>query len=151
MLRFKMLPKMGRHYFTGVSEETGKRYTREIKPGDIIRCESHKLRGAMDKFECLEPDELKKEQQRFAKVGLKVIKIGRGVYDVVNEVTNNIINDVPLTLEEANSIAMAGIKEEEGKEEEAVVVEEEEVKEEEEEEKPVKKIKRKRIKKKREN
>ena len=101
MARYKMLPKMGKHYF----RQDGR--TVCVKPGDIIDTEECELRGAKDKFVRLDPPTPEPEPTR----GLYPKHAGGGRWNVINEATGNPINDELLSKEEAQALVDKGLGE----------------------------------------
>lgn len=67
--------------------------------GDIIDTTRDELRGAIDKFEALEPDPPQPEP----KAGLTMVKVDGG-FDVVNDVSGKVLNDKPLHQHEAEAM-----------------------------------------------
>lgn len=90
-LRFKMKKGMGTHYLPGM---------KAVHPGDEIKCEKEELGGALDKFEQLDPD----PEPEKPKVGLKLLHVGGGYYNVVNDATGKVLNDRPLKKEVAEEM-----------------------------------------------
>ena len=102
MARYQMLPKKGKHYF----RQGGR--TICVKPGNIIDTEECELRGAIDKFQRLDPPPPEPEPTR----GLYARHVGRGRYDVINRATNSPINDTRLSKEEAETLIEEQLAEE---------------------------------------
>jgi len=80
-----------------------------IKPGDVLDCEEHEIRGALDKFEMIseaKPASSPEEdgEKKTDKAGLVLLHRGGGRYNVVNPETEEKINDDYLTKEEAQSL-----------------------------------------------
>jgi len=67
--------------------------------GDIIDTTRDELRGAIDKFEALEPDPPPPEPI----TGLTMVKVDGG-FDVVNDVSGKVLNDKPLHQHEAEAM-----------------------------------------------
>lgn len=93
-LRFRMKPKKGVHYLRRNGSEV------PVRPGDVIECDKDEIKGALDKFEQLDPDPPPKEP----KIGLKAIHRGHGNWDVINEATGEAINTEPLDKAEARKM-----------------------------------------------
>ena len=67
--------------------------------GDVIECYPEMLKYFMDKFEQIDPD----PKPESPEVGLYLVAVDGG-WNVVNSVTKQSLNDVPLTQEVAESI-----------------------------------------------
>lgn len=94
---FRMLPDRGTHIH-GVGREKV-----ELHPGDEITCERWELKGAMDKFKCVQPATQVPPQAQ-PTVGLKLVHRGGQWYDVINEATGKPINDKALRKEDAEQL-----------------------------------------------
>ena len=67
--------------------------------GDVVKTNAEELRGALDKFEQLEPTPSLPEPV----AGMTVVETDGG-YDVVNDVSGKTLNDEPLHQHEAEAI-----------------------------------------------
>jgi hypothetical protein len=81
---------VGPHY------KGGKRYV----PGDIIELHEHQAQGIMFKLEQLDPSPPPPEPE----VSMMIVEIENDMFDVVNEITSERINDSSLTLSQAKSL-----------------------------------------------
>lgn len=124
MPKFLMREKKGKHtYLYPQQNEKGRRKKRVLYPGDIIDCSEYEIAGALDKFECLEPEKLELERNPKPNVGLKAVeveekeivnyikkRVGKGQFDVINEVSGLALNEGPLTKQEANQLVEKATK-----------------------------------------
>ena len=101
MAHYKMLPGMGKHYLRQGGE------TIRVKPGDVIDVEEYEIRGALDKFQRLDPPEPEPEPT----CGLYAEHAGAGRWNVINFATGKAINDELLSKEEAQSLVDKGLSE----------------------------------------
>lgn len=97
---YKKKPNTGKHYF----RRDGKMAC--IENAEVIECFLHELGGALDKFECLnqqEIEEIEEEEERGPEpeIGLRAVHRGHGRWDVIHSVTGEKINNVPLNKQEA--------------------------------------------------
>jgi len=96
MAKYRMKPRTGPHYTGG---------GRLLKPGDVIDCEPHELVGAIDKFECLEPEKVTREHTAPTPVvGLTLEHRGGGRYNVISDTTNEPVNTSLLSREDAENL-----------------------------------------------
>ena len=72
-----------------------------VEPGQEIACDEYLIKGAMDKFDCLDPP----PPPPTPTVGLIAKHFGGGRWAVVNETSGARINDDWLSKEEAIAIA----------------------------------------------
>ncbi|KKN41996.1 hypothetical protein LCGC14_0717560 [marine sediment metagenome] len=84
--------------------------TRQLKPGDMVRCTKGELRGALDKFELYTPYEQIQKlllEGNAPHEGLCVIHRGGKAYDVIRSDTGETVNDKPMTEEAAKRLVNA--------------------------------------------
>jgi len=97
MAKFKL--KKGKKYY---GFKDGKRH--KYVEGDVIDIDPDRLKYHMDIFDPLEPIEAEDERHAAPRTQLKAVYRDDGKYDVVNEVVEIPINDVPLTKKEARAL-----------------------------------------------
>jgi hypothetical protein len=102
------LKKGKKHYWkTPLKKKGSKKFEdRLIENEELIKCDEWELGGAIDKFILLEDEEIPQKPD----LGLVVVNVGKGKYDVVNERTEKKINDEPMSLKEANNLATGETK-----------------------------------------
>ena len=89
-IKYKFKPAVGPHYKDG----------KEYGPGDIIKLRPDQAKGIMHKLEQLEPDPPEPQPE----VSMVIMENADGTYNVVNEVTSEPVNDLPLTMEQARAL-----------------------------------------------
>lgn len=100
MPKYRYKENVGKHYH----KENGK--TRKLVPGDVVEIEESRMIGIKDKFDPI--ISIDKPQQEEIVAGLKIVKLDKGKFNVVNEITGVPINDEPLTRKEAFELVKNG-------------------------------------------
>jgi len=80
--------------------------TVDLSPGDRIECEDYDIGNALDKFEVLVPNAKKLETPA---VAFSLEQLPSGKWNVRSNATRRLLNDAPLTEEEAMGLATGAV------------------------------------------